>query len=64
MVINLNVIAKTTFAIIAAIGLVCTVGYLNNGDSSLLDLAKSIAQWTILGSCFIALLIHLPRFMR
>lgn len=61
---NINVIAKSTFAILAVVALVAVVAYVQTGTSDLLNFAKSIAMWLIIGSVAIAIAVHGRKFLR
>ena len=61
---NISVIAKSSFAIVAVVALIAMLGYINTRDPELLAAAKTIAVAVIVGGVLIAALIHLPRFLR
>ena len=59
---NINIVAKTTFAIIAVVALVAMIGAVSTGAGELLNAAMTIVAMLIVGGVIIALLVHLPRF--
>ena len=61
---NINILAKSAFAILSVVALVSVVGYMNGGSQELLGFAMSVVQWVIIGSIAIAAMIHLPRLVK
>lgn len=61
---NINILAKSSFAIVALVALFAMIEYSQSQDPILLDASLDIAKWVIVGGVLIAALIHLPRFMR
>ena len=61
---NINVVAKTTFAILAVAAIMGLVTYITTHDSALLEFTYWIVFSIIVGSMVIAIIIHLPRIIR
>ncbi len=61
--ININVLAKSTFTILAVIALVSVISYSTTGIEKLFEFAKSIVIWVLIGSVAIAAFIHGPRLI-
>jgi hypothetical protein len=61
---KLSILAKSSFAIVALIGLFAIIAYTQTQDPKLLDVVLDIAKLVIVGGVLIAALINLPRFFR
>lgn len=64
MGMNINILAKSTLAILAVVALysVITGSATNNPD--LLGSGMSLAYWLIVAVIIVTIIINLPRFMR
>ena len=64
MGLNVNIIAKSTLAILAVVVLFTMLSGIASNSAELIDTGKTLFTWVIIAVVLVTIIINLPRYRR